>query len=158
MTRGRGWHGESERHRLAAIRGIKTKKGLFQASHHSAPTVKNSGTRNIAVVKMALKKMRTTIRWLNPLWDSRGSTWQMDVRQQTKLTKELDDVWMTLETIELPAEMTEKIGEARENITKAWTAKEQESRVLYLEIAREILHNEIITYLDDRNEYHLGDD
>ena len=145
MTRkGRGWHGERGRHSLAA-RGLTTKL---------KPT---PDARSLRIVKMALEKMRRTIRWLNPFYDSRGTTWQIDVRQQDKLTKEMEDIVETLETAELPSQMEAELKHVKENINKAWSGREESARVLYLEIAREILHDSIIGYLIDRNEYNTYD-
>ncbi len=156
MTKGRGWHGERARHRLAAIRGIKTKRRLSDLA-----------TRNITIVKMALRKMRSIIRWLNPLWDSRGSTWQIDVRQQDKMTRELEDIMETLEMAafpkdafwlgpDSPSEIDEGIETAKQNLAKAWSSKTEQDRVTYIEMAREELHTAIVGYLIDRNAYDMG--
>ncbi len=139
--KGRGWHGERGRHSLAA-RGLTTKRKP------------KPDARSLRIVKMALEKMRRTIRWLNPLFDNRGNTWQIDVRQQDKLTRELEDIIGTLKGIEFSAEMESEFEKAQADAETAWSYEERD-RILYLEMARERLHNVIITYLDDRGEYKI---
>lgn len=119
--------------------------------------------RNITIVKMALQKMRRTIQWLDPYYSPRGATWQIDVRQQDKLTREIEDIIETLEMAafdpkdafwlgsDSPSEIDEGIETAKQNLQKAWSSKTQEDRTIYIEMAREELHSAIVGYLIDHD-------
>lgn len=157
MSKGRGWHGEPERHARAA-RGIKTRQQLAHERGWYKEPIKYTAedtVRDIRMVKMANKKMRNIIRWLSPHWDHRGLTWQISVREQDKLTKSLDDIIETLDTVRLSIDMNEEYLNAIWDIKTAWSSKSEKDRTLHLEAARERLHSIIRDYLIEHQEYEV---
>lgn len=139
MTKGRGWHGDPERHSKAA-RGIKTTPTRLDFSH---PV---TSPRDIKMVEMASAKMDRILTWLdlNDRWRIRTT---ISVREQDKLTKRLDDIIETLDTVRLSGWMDEEVGNAKKELEIAWSSKLERDRILSLEIARERLHNVITSYL-----------
>ena len=141
---GRGWHGEPARHGLAA-RGIATKNR----------NVPGASERDVEAVKMASKMMWKIVQKINRFnvpddteeLEDWIATWQMSVREQDKMTRDLDYIVNLLDQVELPTWMNEEIGDAREEISIAWSSKTDEKRMLHLELARERLHSVITNYL-----------
>lgn len=124
MGRGRGWHGESGRHRQAALKGKLPGK--------------SASARDAETIKRARDKMDRILKQLGTGFGL-GLTYQMSVRQQDKLTNDLEEIIEMLETVKLPDWMEYQLDNARIGIKNAWSY-EDKKRVLGLEAARERLH------------------
>ena len=151
MTRkGRGWHGDSYRHSLAA-RGIPS-------GHVERQETKQE--HDDRVMEFAEEKMDRVIKRIDPEAKGMVATphlWQFSMRHQELITKMLEEIIFDLKRVELNNWMEDELATAEGELELAWgggprkpwagpAAFDRGDRNIQIEMARERLHGIIVSY------------
>ena len=139
----RGWHGESVRHGLAS-KGIRTARNVQAKS-------KPSTVRDREVMERVNREMDRILDFQDT-FVYRQPTFE----EQDRMTKMLDGIIEMLATVNLASldrhhrnklHLWFDVEQAMMDIDDAWSSKNENTRIVTLEVARERLHYVITAYL-----------